>query len=72
MATDVFLTARGYRDCAHARGARYKNQNIMKTFREIKTFNFVALDVLGLLIKMKTSYTDILFITDRMKDRVGI
>ena len=65
MATDIFQTARDCRECAQARGTRYKNQKLMKTFKATQPLDFVALDLLGPLIKTKTGCTDILVITDR-------
>ena len=65
MATDVFQTAKDCRDCAQARGTRYRNQKLMKTFKATQPLDFVALDLLGPLIKTTTGYTDILVITDR-------
>ena len=65
MTMQVFQTARDCRDCAQSRGTRYRHQKEMTLFRASTPLDYIAIDLLGPLIKSENGCTDILVITDR-------
>ena len=65
MTMQVFQTAQDCRDCTQSRGTRYRHHTEMKLFRASKPLKYIAIDLLGPLIKREKGCTDILVITDR-------
>jgi len=65
MMEDVTQTAKDCRECAEARGTRYKSQKPMKLFPARKPLEFIAMDLLGPFPATESGSTNILVITDR-------
>ena len=65
MMSDIDQTTKDCRQCAEARGTRYKTQKPMKLFPALKTLGFIAMDLLGPFTTTESGSTNILVITDR-------
>ena len=61
----VFQIARDFRDCAQSRRTPYRHQKEMTLFRASTPLEYIAIYLLGPLMKSENGCTYILFITDR-------